>query len=83
MREVSYAGRCERPMHNLALMCFNGKGVEVDFIKASEWFMKSANQGDEGAQYFLAQMYDEGTGVEKDLNKAFLNGIKKLLKAML
>ena len=39
--------------------------------RAVEWWSKAANQGDQEAQYNLANAYRHGLGVEKDLAKAF------------
>ena len=38
--------------------------------KAAEWYSKSAAQGNTAAQYQLAEIYEKGEGVPKDLKKA-------------
>ena len=43
---------------------------ESDQKSAVEWLQKAANQNDPAAQYFLAQHYQEGTGVKKNASKA-------------
>jgi TPR repeat protein len=35
-----------------------------------EWFEKAGEQGLAGSQTTLAMMYEEGNGVEKDIEKA-------------
>ena len=40
------------------------------YSKAATWFRLSAKQGDSEAQYRLGMMYEQGDGVEKDLEKA-------------
>ena len=47
-----------------------GDVVEEDEAKAAEWFQRAANQGHEYAQRTLAEMYEEGRGVKKNLNTA-------------
>jgi uncharacterized protein len=48
----------------------NGYGVEKDYKKAVEWYIKSAEQGNPSAQNNLGFMYYNGYGVEKDYKKA-------------
>ena len=47
-------------------MYYNGEGVEQDYCEAFRWLKKSAEQGDEDAQYKIGVMYHNGIGVEKD-----------------
>ena len=42
-----------------------------DYGRAVIWLTKAAEQGDTLAKFYLAQCYEEGTGVKKDLAKAF------------
>ena len=55
---------------NLALMYYNGEGVQKDYKQAVEWFKKSANQGNADAQFNLGNMYIYGKGVQKDYKQA-------------
>jgi len=57
--------------NQIAYMYENGQGVERDLNKAFEWYTKSAEQGDEYAQYNLGVIYKNGQGVESDNKKAF------------
>ena len=34
------------------------------------WYTKAAEQGDQKAQYYLGEMYQDGKGVKKNGNKA-------------
>ena len=45
-------------------MYANGRGMEVNFEKTFEYFVKAAELGDGEAMYFLAVMYSNGDGVE-------------------
>ena len=48
-----------------------------DFAKAATWFKLAAQQNEDEAQYFLARLYLDGNGVEKDRAEAmvwFLSG---------
>ena len=55
---------------NLAMSYSFGKGIDQNFEKALDWFLKCANQGDAKAQYFVGVMYSNGHGTEEDLEKA-------------
>ena len=50
----------------------NGVGVEQDYAKAAELFLKAAEQGHAVAQYDLASMYNMGFGVKKDFVTAYM-----------
>ncbi|MFD2588918.1 tetratricopeptide repeat protein [Croceitalea marina] len=47
-----------------------GKNVPVDYMKAHDYFKKSANKDFAPAQYNLGIMYLKGQGVEKNVQKA-------------
>ncbi|GHT40295.1 hypothetical protein AGMMS49921_01440 [Endomicrobiia bacterium] len=49
---------------------YNAKGVEQNYKEASNWFKKSAEQGNAKAQYNLGLMYDKGEGVKQDYKEA-------------
>ena len=54
-------------------MYYYGKGVKQDYIKAFEWYKKSARNislVQREARYMIGVMYENGEGVEKDLTKA-------------
>ena len=51
---------------NLGLLYYHGRGVDVNYKKAIEWFEKAAEQGHANAQYNLGTMYDLGDGVDQD-----------------
>ncbi len=48
----------------------NGLGVDRNFKKAIYWFTKSANQGNNYAQYNLGIMYEYGQGVDQNTELA-------------
>jgi TPR repeat protein len=56
-------------------MYMQGEGVEKDGAEAMTWFLRAAEQGLVGSLTTMAMMYQEGTLVEQDLEKA-----KKLYK---
>ena len=45
--------------------------MSVDFDKAFSWLNLSAKQGYLDAQHNLAEMYETGKGVDKNLKKAY------------
>ena len=47
-----------------------GEGVSKDYVKAVEWYQKSAEQGNAYAQANLGNCYYYGEGVSKDITKA-------------
>jgi hypothetical protein len=53
------------------LLYYEGDGVEQDYAKAIEYFTKSADMGNAGAQQILATAYYYGEVTEKDTHKAF------------
>ena len=57
--------------YRLGFKYYMGKGVEQDYAKAFEWYLKSASQGNAEAQNNLGELYDKGKGVEQDSAKAF------------
>lgn len=48
-----------------------GLGIQQDYEKAFEWFLKSAKEGNKFAQYSLGNLYYYGNGTDKDLSQAF------------
>ena len=48
-----------------------GRGVPRDPQVALEWYQKAAEQGDALARYNLAERYERGKDVSKDLVEAF------------
>lgn len=54
----------------LGLMYQSGRGVDLDFEMAVQWFRKAADQGSERAQTQLGGMYARGDGVEQDWSQA-------------
>ncbi|MEI8174204.1 MAG: tetratricopeptide repeat protein, partial [Deltaproteobacteria bacterium] len=48
----------------------DGDAVPKDPVKAFEWYLKAAGQGDAHAQCSLGYCYYQGAGVTKDLKKA-------------
>ena len=49
-----------------ATMCHMGIGIQQDDNIAFKWYTKSANQGNDEAQYCLGLAYYNGEGVVKD-----------------
>lgn len=47
-----------------------GQGVTQNYAEATNWYRKSAEQGDAESQLILGFMYEKGLGVRKDLNEA-------------
>ncbi|KAF9930195.1 hypothetical protein FBU30_000795 [Linnemannia zychae] len=45
-------------------------GVEKDYNRAMDWYLKAAEQGDSSAQYNIGYLYDNGHGVQQDYSLA-------------
>jgi len=56
----------------LGLCCYNGRGVQQDFVEAAKWYRKAAYQGHAEAQYILGVMHINGEGVAKDYVLAYM-----------
>lgn len=54
----------------LALLYFNGEGVEQDYSKSRYWFTKAANKGEAHAQFWLGRIFELGLGTDKSPKKA-------------
>lgn len=52
--------------NHLAVMYAEGRGVEQNYLHASNWFRRAAEQGDAFGQYSLATMYSQGLGLPQD-----------------
>ena len=60
-----------RPIqHGLGFMYLQGECTKTDAVEAAKWFRLAAAQGLPGSQAVLATMYENGTGVERDLHEA-------------
>jgi TPR repeat protein len=57
--------------YDLGVMYFMGIGVGKNYLTASEWFRKSANQSYTKAQHDLALMLLQGKGVSQDALEAY------------
>jgi TPR repeat protein len=57
--------------YDLGVMYFMGLGVEKNYLTASDWFRKSANQNYPKAQHDLALMLLQGRGVPQDALEAY------------
>ncbi|KAF9569232.1 hypothetical protein EC968_002640 [Mortierella alpina] len=47
-----------------------GRGVEQDYGKAMEWYLKASDAGSATAKFYISVMYDKGRGVEPDNGRA-------------
>ncbi len=47
-----------------------GLGVDLDPVKARQWYLRAAGQGLPKAQYRIGRFYENGVGVRQDFQKA-------------
>jgi len=57
----------------------NGKGVKKNLEKAYEYYLSAARKGNLDSQKKVAEMYKEGIGTEKNIEKSeyWLNQIEE------
>nr|WP_315017308.1 hypothetical protein [uncultured Campylobacter sp.] len=48
----------------------NGRGVDQDYAKASEFYAKACDMSNGGGCYNLGNLYAQGRGVKEDANAA-------------
>ncbi len=60
-----------RAQFGLGILYHKGRGVDLDYAKAAEWYTKAALQGHPTAQNNLGVMYRRGEGVKKSPREAF------------
>ncbi|RLA06049.1 MAG: sel1 repeat family protein [Gammaproteobacteria bacterium] len=53
--------------HGLGFMYLQGECITQDSQKAIKWLTKAANQGMTGSMATLSAIYEDGTGVDKNL----------------
>jgi TPR repeat protein len=49
---------------------YNGQGIIKNYAEAAKWYRKSAENGNQNAQYNLGWCYQYGQGVTKNLTEA-------------
>jgi len=54
------------------------RGVEQDYSKAMEWYLKASDAGNEYAMLRIGVMYKNGRGVDQDDGKAVSHDIRYL-----
>jgi len=59
-----------RVQYRMGVTLRDGRLGEKDFVKAAEWFKKSAKKGYAKSQYALARLYEVGAGVRQDSEQA-------------
>ncbi len=52
--------------YHLAELYYLGQGVQRDYHRAFDWYMRAAMQGHTEAQHNVAHMYHQGEGVSRD-----------------
>ena len=60
----------DRAQYYLARCYEDGNDVDVDYVKAVEWYAKAAEQGNDLALYQLGCCYYSGHGIPKDEEEA-------------
>jgi TPR repeat protein len=55
----------------LGALCEEGKGVDQNDAYALSWYERAAKNGSSKAKYRLAEMYEKGSGVVEDTERAF------------
>jgi TPR repeat protein len=58
--------------YKLAVQYKDGRGVEMDYVKAFNYFLEAANLGDAQSVYAIAYMYYKGLGCKQNYDTAAL-----------
>jgi len=58
-------------MYELGVMTERGHGIEINIVKAIQWYQKALDHNNSNAYVRLGKLYLEGKAVDKDYNKAF------------
>lgn len=53
-------------LRELGILCYEGEIAQLDYKKAFECFYKASEQGDTTSAYYMALLYFNGNGVNKD-----------------
>jgi len=69
--ELGYAAENVSALKNQAKKYYWGQGVEQNYSKALELYLKAARRGDGEAQFISGGMFFRGMGVEKNFPQAF------------
>lgn len=69
VKELAEQGHAEAQLR-LGMLYASGKGVELDYKIASDWFHKATAQNNAEAQSYLGWLYANGYGVEQDDTQA-------------
>ena len=57
--------------YKLGMMYLNGtNGLKQDYVQAFRWFSKSAGKGNSSSMFQLGKLYENGLGVEADIDTA-------------
>lgn len=56
--------------HQLAIMFYQGLGVNQDYTEAALWYRRAAEQGNSDAQFSLGNLFLSGEGVSRDALQA-------------
>ncbi len=57
-------------MHNIGVMYFEGKGVDVSYVKALEWYHQAADKGYPDSQNAIGGIYERGESVKRSTEEA-------------
>lgn len=71
MRSLAEASNHAYAQYYVGMMYLNGQGVEQDYSKAGEWFLKAAENRVPQAQYKLGRLYFDGQGLPRDFERAY------------
>ncbi|KAF9923785.1 hypothetical protein FBU30_006173 [Linnemannia zychae] len=67
---IANQGNKEMQIHLGDIFKYGLGGVEKDYNRAKDWYLKAAEQGHAGAQYNIGNLYENGHGVQQDYSLA-------------
>jgi len=73
LKAVKDSAKLGQPLalRTLGILYENGEGVQKDYAKAREYYLKAVDKGDAQSCVYIGTHYDSGYGVSVDWRKAY------------
>ncbi|WP_299865845.1 peptidoglycan-binding protein [uncultured Hoeflea sp.] len=68
--KAAAAGSNPLALYEIGARFTEGRGVEIDLVRAASWYQRAADMGHAPSQYRIANFYEKGSGVDRNLDAA-------------
>lgn len=68
--KAAAAGSNPLAFYEIGARFTEGRGVEIDLVRAASWYQRAADMGHAPSQYRIANFYEKGSGVDRNLDAA-------------